>query len=140
MPVAEHAVFLDTSGLLALIRARDGLHGRARRVMEELAGEQSPLVTSHWVLAELLGGTARPPLRQAAVQTVRSLLTSPHTSVIAATPASWAAAFDLYRSRPDKDWSLVDCSSIAICGSRGIRRVLSHDHHFEQAGLEALLR
>ena len=47
--------------------------------------------------------------------------------------------FEFYRHRPDKAWSLVDCSSIQICGERGIRHVFTRDRHFTQAGLALLL-
>jgi predicted nucleic acid-binding protein len=138
--VADTEVFLDTSGLLALVRVRDALHAHARRVLETLSDEGTPLVTSQWVLAEFLGGTARPPLRQAALRFVDTLVASPNTTILAATPEGWASALEFYRSRPDKDWSLVDCASMVISQSRGIRRVLTHDSDFEQAGFEALLR
>jgi len=55
------------------------------------------------------------------------------------TAQSWTAAFELYGSRADKAWSLVDWTSILLCRSRGIGRVLTQDHHFVPAGLTVLL-
>lgn len=46
----------------------------------------------------------------------------------------------MHRERPDKEWSLTDCISFALMGERRIQRALAYDHHFEQAGFEALLR
>jgi uncharacterized protein len=40
----------------------------------------------------------------------------------------------------DKSWSLTDCISFAVMNDRGITRAMAYDHHFEQAGFEALLR
>ena len=36
--------------------------------------------------------------------------------------------------------SKPDCISIALMAERRIHRALAYDHHFEQAGFEALLR
>jgi predicted nucleic acid-binding protein len=45
-----------------------------------------------------------------------------------------------YQTRPDKSWSLTDCSSFLIMESEGIEAALTYDRHFEQAGFQALLR
>ncbi|CAG0966960.1 hypothetical protein PHYC_01036 [Phycisphaerales bacterium] len=59
--------------------------------------------------------------------------------VVPAEASAWLAALSLFRERPDKEWSLVDCSSILICREQGIQRILTADHHFTQAGFEVLL-
>jgi predicted nucleic acid-binding protein len=43
-------------------------------------------------------------------------------------------------ARPDKAWSLVDCSSFAIMQQQNISHALTSDHHFEQAGFIRLLK
>jgi predicted nucleic acid-binding protein len=137
--LAKAVAFLDTVGLLALVNRDDSLYGRARQVNRKLALEGYELVTSDWVLAELLGGAAHAPLRGPACQTIRRLQESRRTTIVPATREDWVRAFELFASRPDKEWSLVDCSSILICRERNIREVFTHDHHFEQAGLTVLL-
>lgn len=59
---------------------------------------------------------------------------------IAASPAHLADGLRLYRGRSDKEWSLTDCVSFNIMRERGLTSALTYDHHFEQAGFEALLR
>lgn len=134
------AVFLDTSGLLALIRIRDELRPAALQEMDRIAAQRTPLVTSEWVLTELLNSAARPPLRQVALQVTDSFRALTYSVVVSATTEHWSEAYELFRERSDKEWSLVDCSSILLCQQRGIHRVFTHDRHFEQAGFEALLR
>ncbi len=134
------SVFLDSSGLIASIRRNDGLHRQAAAVISELATDRTKLITSEWVLSEFLAGASKRPLRRAAIIVVDQILTSSAVEVIPSGPRSFAAALELFRSRPDKDWSLVDCSSILICRARGIRQVFTSDHHFKQAGLDVLLR
>jgi uncharacterized protein len=45
----------------------------------------------------------------------------------------------LYGRRPDKAWSLTDCISFEVMTERGITEALTSDHHFMQAGFQALL-
>ena len=49
-------------------------------------------------------------------------------------PGNW------WESRPDKEWSLVDCASFVVMQQRGLTEVLTTDHHFEQAGFVRLLK
>ena len=46
----------------------------------------------------------------------------------------------MYRQRPDKSWSITDCTSFVIMGQRKLVQALAHDEHFVQAGFDALLR
>ena len=46
----------------------------------------------------------------------------------------------LFKGRLDKSWSMTDCISMALCEELNITEVLTHDHHFVQAGFVALLR
>jgi predicted nucleic acid-binding protein len=132
-------VFLDTAGLFALINKDDVHHAHTLTVMKQLDAQKARPVTSDWVLTELLGLATRKRQRRAASALVRDLVENPDTRIIAATRAGWRQAFDLYLSRADKEWSLVDCSSILICQDLRITSVLTSDRHFIQAGFDALL-
>lgn len=132
-------VFLDTFALVALAARSDTWHQRAKAVESELTAARTQLVTSDWVLAEYLNTASHTRLREAAARVVERLRSSPRVNILEAGRSDWLAAFDLYRSRADKDWSFIDCTSILCCQSRSINRVFTHDHHFGQAGMEILL-
>jgi predicted nucleic acid-binding protein len=132
-------VFLNTSGLLAMINQSDELYPVAASVNIQLAAAKTPLVTSDWVLMEFLSGSAKSPLRPVGARMAHSLRNSRRTTVIEATRMEWDRAFELFRSYADKSWSLVDCSSMLICRDREISRVFTSDRHFLQFGLEILL-
>jgi predicted nucleic acid-binding protein len=51
-----------------------------------------------------------------------------------------AHALDLYQSREDKGWGLVDCASYILMEQQGIQEALTLDHHFDQAGFRRLIR
>jgi predicted nucleic acid-binding protein len=46
----------------------------------------------------------------------------------------------LFRSRPDKEWGLIDCTSFIAMSDRSLTKALTADEHFEQCGFRALLR
>ncbi len=65
---------------------------------------------------------------------------SPHVEIVHVDAALDQAAWNLLEQRPDKEWSLVDCSSFVLMRQRGIVQAWTHDHHFEQAGFTRMLR
>lgn len=50
------------------------------------------------------------------------------------------AAWNLFRSHVDKNWSLVDCSSFVLMKADSVSAALTTDRHFEQAGFIRLLK
>jgi hypothetical protein len=49
------------------------------------------------------------------------------------------SAVQLYRTRPDKDWSLTDCLSFVVMERRHLTEALTTDGHFEQAGVRVVM-
>jgi len=50
------------------------------------------------------------------------------------------AGLELYRARPDKGYSLIDCISMQTMRNEGITEALPNDRHCEQEGFRALFR
>ena len=51
-----------------------------------------------------------------------------------------ATALQLYQTRPDKDWGLIDCISFVVMQEQNLIDAVTADIHFVQAGYRALLR
>ena len=131
-------VFADTSYWLALLNRKDQNHASAVRATESL--DRCGVVTSEAVLMELLNYAHKPPkFRAVAAQKVRRIMENPNIEVEPMTHRGFLDAFDLYEARGDKAYTLVDCLSMGIMQDRGIRDVLTADHHFEQEGYTLLL-
>src|SRR5674476_1054902 len=62
----------------------------------------------------------------------------PRIEVAPFQPEPIDSAVQLYRARPDKDWSLTDCLSFVITERRHLTEALTTDGHFEQAGLKVV--
>ena len=63
----------------------------------------------------------------------------PQIEVVPFSEELSAGALRLFADRSDKDWSLTDCLSFVIMGSRNIQKALMADHHFERAGFRPVL-
>jgi len=129
-------VFGDTAYFLALVNARDQLHGQAMTLSRDPPG---PMVTTEWILMELGDGLSLPPVRVKFSRLVDSLQIQPDVAIVPATHELFLTASLLFAQRPDKAWSLTDCTSFAVMREHGIKAALTADHHFEQAGFERLL-
>ena len=134
------AVFADTFYWIALADAADHFHQRALAVTDEKA--DSEIVTTDEVLTEFLTFFAGAPeqFRRSAADGVEGLLTSSFVRVIPQSRESFRAGLQLYRSRPDKGYSLTDCISMQLMRREGLTEVLTNDRHFEQEGFRALFR
>lgn len=130
-------ILIDTGFLLASMDPRDALHARAAAWAGEITER---LLVTEYVLWETINASSRPINRPKAHLLLTQVRTLPAYEVVPASPDLFESGLQLHAQRPDKEWSLTDCISFLIMQRRGITRALSHDHHFEQAGFEALLR
>jgi predicted nucleic acid-binding protein len=73
-------------------------------------------------------------------QIVDTIKTAPYVQIIHLDEATDAAAWNLCKNRPDKAWSLVDCTSFVVMQQLGLQEALTTDQHFEQAGFLRLLK
>jgi predicted nucleic acid-binding protein len=74
------------------------------------------------------------------VSNVEAILHDPTVRVLPQRHESFVAGFELYRARPDKGYSLVDCISMQTMRREGLTEVLTNDRHFEQEGFRTLFR
>jgi len=129
-------VFADTAFWIALIVKQDQYHDRAQRWSVRIAGR---ITTTNAVLLETANALARPAWRASAVALLDHLRQRPDVEVVALSEDLWQRGWDLYRSRPDKAWSLTDCISFSVMQGKGLVDALTSDEHFRQAGFRAVL-
>ncbi|MBD2317583.1 type II toxin-antitoxin system VapC family toxin [Pseudanabaena sp. FACHB-1050] len=128
-------IFIDTSFIIALINERDQYHTQALD-LSDLYIEQ-PVAITDAVLLEIANSLAR-RYKNEAIEVIEQFLDSEDVEVIRLTPEIFDRAFELYKTRPDKEWGLVDCVSFIIMQDRHIQEVLTFDQHFAQAGFRIL--
>ena len=131
------AVFADTSFYIALTNERDGRHAQAQAVADNL---HIQTITTDYVLIEVGNWMSRSGDRPAFLRLLDQLLSDAYTTIVPATRELLVNGLDLYRRRPDKDWSVTDCISYVVMEDHGITEALTADRHFEQAGFTILLK
>ena len=122
---------------MAFLNPDDDCHDLAYAYM---ADSTSQFITTWWVLAELGNYLAKGGYRKLFVPLVRRLEKDSRWKIEPLTQEQFSRGTHLYERRPDKRWSLTDCISFIILKEKRIREALTADHHFEQAGFQALLK
>jgi predicted nucleic acid-binding protein len=133
-------VYVDTQGWAALRIRTDAHHTEASRLWDSLRGAEARFVTSQPVLGETYTLLTRRGTHADAVRFGEAVRRSADLEVVYVDATLEAAAWRLSMRYDDKAFSFVDCISFAIMQQRGILQALTNDHHFEQAGFQALLR
>jgi len=130
-------IFIDTSFIIALINERDQYHRQALDLADRYMDQ--PIVITDAVLLEIANSLAR-KYKNEAIQVIEEFLASEDVEVVRLTTEIFNSAFELYKTRPDKEWGLVDCISFIVMRDRDINHALTFDQHFAQAGFEILSR
>lgn len=133
-------VFVDTAALIALGNKQDSFHPAAWQKQQALVKNQTQFISSDFVIAEFCNAFSRVKLRATAVQMVNSIYQSKAWTVISINEDLMAKSLALFTQMQDKEWGLVDCSSMIIARDNQINCIFTADKHFEQAGFEILLK
>ena len=126
-------IFVDTAYVLALVNERDQHYERAQELADLVEGME--LLITDAVLLEIGNALAR-GFKEQAIEVITYFVESEEVEIFYSSPQIFEKAFALYKKFSDKDWSLVDCISFVVMRERGIKQVLTFDHHFEQAGFK----
>jgi uncharacterized protein len=137
-----NSLFVDTSGWANLFIPTELCHQQALQHFQLARQQRYQIVTTNYIIAELvtlLHSRMRAP-RVRLFQYIDVIKTDPDLTLIHIDIATDAAAWVLCKARPDKAWSLVDCTSFVIMQQLNIQQAMTTDQHFEQAGFLRLLK
>jgi uncharacterized protein len=137
-----NSLFIDTSGWASLFVIRETHHSQSRQLFTQATQQNHTIITSNYIISELVA-LLHSPLRQPrsrVFEIVNAIRSAAYIQTIHIDIAIDQTAWELCQQRPDKPWSLVDCSSFIIMQQLNIQQALTTDHHFEQAGFTRLLK
>ncbi len=131
-------IFLDTSGILALVNKGDRLYPLAKGTVDLLISEGCKFFITDFILVEI--GNALSKNKKLGSTTLRLLLNSPNISRLNLEQINIDEAIDIYEKYSDKTWGLTDITSFVIMKEFSISDAFTCDIHFEQFGFNILLK
>lgn len=133
-------LFVDTSGWADPLLRNTPDYRRMADLYTELVTTGRPLVTTNYVLSELVAllTTRIRAARSDLLAYITEIRADPHVHVVHIDPTLDAEAWDLLERTLDKEWSLVDAASFIVMRRLRITEAFTTDHHFSQAGFVRL--
>ena len=133
------SVFIDTWAWLALSNRKDAHYKLAKKEYEEIKAAGYRIVTSDYVLDEVITALFRNVVFSSALQFVESLLAAAKSNQIRLeriTEARFNVAWSLRKKYKDKpDISFTDLTSFVLMQELAINKAFTGDAHFEKANL-----
>jgi uncharacterized protein len=127
-------VFADTSALFALLVRDDYMHVRAKANFEHFVEHNTPLLTSSYVLIEMLTLLQRRVSLDAMWDFERKIM--PILDVVWADERWHTQAMQRLHAERSRSVSLTDCLSFEIMEARDITTAFTFDGHFTERGFE----
>lgn len=127
-------VFVDTSGIVAAMNAKDEHHEAAKAIFLRLAAEHCGLVITNYIRAE----THALLLARATRELALRFLDEGSWAVEWVEPEDEKKAVEILKRFQDKDFSLTDATSFVVMERLEIKEAVSFDRHFAQYGVKAL--
>jgi predicted nucleic acid-binding protein len=129
-------IFVDTSGILAILDNNEPNHPTADKIWQRLLDETDQFITTNYIIAEASAVIQR-RLGMAATRVFLQQMTP-------VFQISWIDA-DLHHQAIQgfvminrRQLSLVDCVSFAVMRKQNITSALAFDPHFEEQGFTCL--
>ncbi len=134
--------FVDTTFLVAVYNVQDRRHEEAEAFIQELADGKHGnfrLFTTDYVFDEMITVILVRTRNHAQAATAgRAIRESKAWRVEVLGEAGFEDAWAFFQERGDKRWSFTDCASFQFMEQRGMRKALSFDENFTQAGFVTL--
>jgi predicted nucleic acid-binding protein len=135
--MAGDRLLLDTVYIQALLNNRDSYHQQAL-LLFPIVRDAAEVWVTEAVLVEV-GNALSTINRMIAAQFIQQCYQTENMHVVNVSTSLLNTAVELYRSRPDKTWSLTDCISFVVMSQEDIVDAVTTDRHFSQAGYRALM-
>ena len=131
-------LFVDSGYLIALEASDDQNHQSALFFWQNLCRSLPPLLTTSYVFNEVVTFFNSRHKHEKAVEIGNTLIESSSMELIHVKDDLFYKAWEYFQKYRDKSFSMTDCVSFVIMKQHKIRKALTFDRHFRQAGFEIL--
>jgi uncharacterized protein len=138
--MAAGDVFFDTAGFLALWDRTDEHHSRAVKLQADLTRKRRRFITTDYVVDETTTLLLVRHSHTAATDFLQTIRSTGFLHLKWTDSELFKDAADLFVDHDDKEWSFTDCVSFVVMRNAGLSDCFTSDHHFRQAGFNALLK
>jgi predicted nucleic acid-binding protein len=128
-------VFVDTSAWFAYVNRPDPDH---KPVREAIRAHDGRLVTSSYVFDEVVTLCRYRLDHRSAVRAGNVLREPDSVDLIRITGEDEQAAWELFETRRDQEYSFTDCTSFVLMRRLGITVAIAADDDFEHEGFHVL--
>jgi uncharacterized protein len=131
-------LFVDTSGWYAAFNAAEASHALVKDVLARCRAEGRQLVTSDYVLDELLTLVRMRVGHKRAVAVGEAVWHRAGADLVEVDAAAREEAWRIFQKFGEHDLSFTDCTSAAVMKRHGMVQILTLDRHFTLLGFERL--
>ena len=136
--MASDRLFLDSVYLIALEVENDQHHDEASEHWASLFENPLTLVTTSYVLDEIVTFLNSRRQHAKAIRVGDNLLQASNIQLIHVDENLFREGWSYFKQYADKTFSLTDCVSFVLMKRLGIAEALTFDKHFTQAGFQKL--
>lgn len=130
-------LFLDTVFIQAILNPNDQYHLPAMKLLPRVKNAREVWITEA-IFMEV--GNALSSYNHRKVSAfIQQCYQTDNMLIVNITPQLFQQGLNLYQSRQDKTWGLVDCISFTVMKQQNLVDAVTSDSHFVQAGFRALL-
>lgn len=132
---SKNSVFVDANVFIALINKDDALHKRAVALRDKLRNEKASLLTSNFVVSEVITVLSLRVDKKKAVEFGELVYGKTKAlGIIRPTPGIEERALAYLKAAKSKNISFVDCLTLAMVEFFGIKRLFSFDKDLRFGG------
>jgi predicted nucleic acid-binding protein len=129
-------IFVDTGALFAYSIPDDEHHFAARLWVRQ---NRQPMITTDYVIDEVLTLMKARGQFSRAAKLGELLFSGRLATIYYLTEDDIGAAWQIFRTHSDKDWSFTDCTSKVVIEKFELTYAFAFDQHFRQFGTVAVV-
>lgn len=139
MSTVSRSIFIDSDAFVAFVKKDDSLHGKVKKIFQNIESQPVVFYTSNYVFAECVTVISQRISKEIAVQFIDSFTSNESIfTTIRVTEEVEKRAIDLFKKQTSKNVSFVDCTNMAIMEMEHLDSIFSFDTVYRKNGFSTL--